>query len=90
MTLFAFSMPPATPITMMARETTSATICHTPLPMPKKPADAIALRASGRVSASGAVMPNVPPIAPMSVPRLNRLPERDMKVYLKIQPRTTV
>ena len=58
--------------------------------MPKKPADAIALRASGSVAASGAVAPKVPPIAPISVPRLNRLPERDMKVYLKIQPRTTV
>ena len=83
-------MPPAMPITMIARETTRAMICHTPLPMPKKPADAIALRASPRVSVSGAVTPNVPPIAPMSVPRLYRPPVIDRNVYLKIQPRTTV
>ena len=37
MILFAFSMPPAMPITMIARETTRAMICHTPLPMTKKP-----------------------------------------------------
>ena len=90
MTLLAFSMPLPTPNAMMAKEATRPTISHTPLPMPKMPLLNIMLRASPRVSASGAVPPKVPPMVAISVPIAYRLPEIPIQQYLKIQLMTTV
>ena len=90
MILLAFSIPLATPMAMMIIATTRPMISHTLLPTPKIPPWSIMLTASPRVAASGAAPPKVPPMVPMSWPMAYRLPERDMKVYLKIQLMTTV
>ena len=90
MTLLAFSMPPPMPNAMMTREITRPMISHAPLPKVKRPLLNIMLTASPRVAASGAAAPNVPPMAPISVPRAYRLPVMPIQQYLKIQPITTV
>ena len=67
--LFAFSMPPAMPSAMITSAASSPAACQTPLPMPNTPFSAIMATAPPRVSASGAVAPNAPAMAFMSVPR---------------------
>ena len=97
MTLLAFSMPPATPIAMIAMETTRPMSCHTPLPIPNRPLENIAPTDCTNENASpfafvsvAEVASNAGPMMLMSCPIANRPPEIASQVYLKIQPSTTV
>ena len=75
---------------MLARDITRLMTSGMPLPKVKRPLLNIMPTASPRVAASGAAAPNVPPMAPISVPRAYRLPVMPIQQYLKIQPITTV
>ena len=71
---------------MMTRLMTRPMTSQSPFPAPPRTADTL----SPMDAVSGAVAPKAPPMAFMSVPRANRPPVMDMKVYLKIQLKTTV
>ena len=90
MILFAFSMPPLTPIAMMISAAASPMICHMLLPTVKIPPSSIMRTAAPSDSEPGAAASKVPPIMPTSVPIAKSCPEIPIKQYLKIQPMTTV
>ena len=90
MILLAFSMPLATPMAMMTRAAARPITSHTLLPTPKIPPRTIMPTASPMVSAPGAAASKAGPIRDISCPIAYRPPERDKKVYLKIQLITTV